>query len=174
MYTSRKGISETIQFLRGQCNIFQTLLVFFYSRENLRFSRNPKYSGLFDTIATAFSGRKRFSDRQPETAVNFNCRRLGGSMDQFYQVNRSTALNPPKDGLPSTQSSNDALKLMGSEGKMGAVHEEMKRVSRLPPSSAYATHRMRVLNKILQLLSIQRTTSQDEELKLLFSGLSLG
>ncbi|KAH0774519.1 hypothetical protein KY290_011656 [Solanum tuberosum] len=97
-----------------------------------------------------------------------------GSMDQFHQVNHSSALNPPKDGLPSTQSSNDALRQMGSEGKMGAVHEEMKRVSRLPPSSAYATHRMRVLNKILQLLSIQRTTSQDEELELLFSGLSLG
>ncbi|XP_006349987.1 uncharacterized protein [Solanum tuberosum] len=95
-------------------------------------------------------------------------------MDHSYQVNHSCSLNPPKDGLPSTQSSNDALRQMGSEGKMGAVHEEMKRVSRLPPSSAYATHRMRVLNKILQLLSIQRTTSQDEELELLFSGLSLG
>lgn len=93
-------------------------------------------------------------------------------MDHFYQVNQSSALNPPKGSLPSTQSSNDTLRQ--SEGKMGAVHEEMKRVSRLPPSSAYATHRMRVLNKILQLLSIQRTTSQDEELELLFSGLSLG
>lgn len=76
-------------------------------------------------------------------------------MDHSYQVNHSCALNPPKDGLPSTQSSNDALRQMGSEGKMGAVHEEMKRVSRLPPSSTYATHRMRVLNKILQLMSIQ-------------------
>ncbi|PHT86624.1 hypothetical protein T459_08730 [Capsicum annuum] len=76
-------------------------------------------------------------------------------MDHFYQVNHTSALNHPKDGLPSTQSSNDALRQMGSEGKTRAVHEEMKRVSRLPPSSAYATHRMRVLNKILQLLSIQ-------------------
>ncbi|XP_059277376.1 uncharacterized protein LOC132031428 [Lycium ferocissimum] len=95
-------------------------------------------------------------------------------MDHLYQVNHSSAVNHAKDGLPSTQSSNDALRQMGPEGKRGAVHEEMKRVSRLPPSSAYATHRMRVLNKILQLLSIHRTTSQDEELELLFSGLSLG
>lgn len=76
-------------------------------------------------------------------------------MDQFYQVNHGSTQNPPKDGLPSTQSCNDALRQVGSEGKMGAVHEEMKRVRKLPPSSAYATHRMRVLNKILQLLSIQ-------------------
>ncbi|OIT34665.1 PREDICTED: uncharacterized protein LOC109244387 [Nicotiana attenuata] len=95
-------------------------------------------------------------------------------MDHFYQVNHNIALNHPKGGLPSTQSSKDSLKQMGSEEKREAVHEEMKRMSRLPPSSAYATHRMRVLNKILQLLSIQRTTSQDEELELLFSGLSLG
>ncbi|CAN4075512.1 unnamed protein product [Withania somnifera] len=97
-------------------------------------------------------------------------------MDHFYQVNNSSALNHPKDGFPSTQSSNDALRQMwsDSEGKRGAVHEELKRVTRLPPSSAYATHRMRILNKILQLLSVQRTTSQDEELELLFSGLSIG
>nr|XP_009796327.1 PREDICTED: uncharacterized protein LOC104242911 [Nicotiana sylvestris] len=95
-------------------------------------------------------------------------------MDHFYQVNHNIALNHPEGGLPSTQSSKNSLKHMGSVEKTEAVHEEMKRMSRLPPSSAYATHRMRVLNKILQLLSIQRTTSQDEELELLFSGLSLG
>ncbi|MCE0480531.1 hypothetical protein HAX54_037472, partial [Datura stramonium] len=98
----------------------------------------------------------------------------GCSMDHLCQVNHSSALNHPKDGLPSTQSSNDALRRMGSEGKMGAVHEEMKRVSRLPPSSGYATHRMRVSTKSCSFCPIQRTTSQDEELELLFSGLSLG
>lgn len=62
---------------------------------------------------------------------------------------------------------------MGHEGATVAVHEEMKRVQRLPSNSTYATHRLKVLNKILQLLSIQRTVSQEEELELLFAGLSL-
>ncbi|CAL5402947.1 unnamed protein product [Camellia sinensis] len=61
---------------------------------------------------------------------------------------------------------------MGCEEKKAAVHEEMKRINKLPANSTYATHRLRVLNKILQLLSIQRTTSQ-EELELLFAGLSI-
>ncbi|MBA0668415.1 hypothetical protein Goklo_001334 [Gossypium klotzschianum] len=46
-------------------------------------------------------------------------------------------------------------KQMGYEEKTVAVHEEMKRMNRLPATSSYVTHRMRVLNKILQLLSIQ-------------------
>ncbi|KAA3486754.1 hypothetical protein EPI10_030632 [Gossypium australe] len=62
-------------------------------------------------------------------------------------------------------------KQMGYEEKTVAVHEEMKRMNRLPATSSYVTHRMRVLNKILQLLSIQRTASQEEELELLFAGL---
>ncbi|GAV85362.1 hypothetical protein CFOL_v3_28800, partial [Cephalotus follicularis] len=64
-------------------------------------------------------------------------------------------------------------KQMGCEEKKAAVHEEMNRMNKLPSNSSYATHRLRVLNKILQLMSIQRTASQDEELELLFSGLSL-
>ncbi|XP_022717975.1 uncharacterized protein LOC111276497 [Durio zibethinus] len=64
-------------------------------------------------------------------------------------------------------------KQMGYEEKTAAVHEEMKRMNRLPATSTYVTHRLRVLNKILQLLSIQRTASQEEELELLFAGLSL-
>ncbi|KAJ9182829.1 hypothetical protein P3X46_006779 [Hevea brasiliensis] len=61
----------------------------------------------------------------------------------------------------------------GNEEKKAAVHEEMKRMNQLPVNSTYATHRLRVLNKILQLLSIQRTVSQEEELELLFAGLHL-
>ncbi|MCD7458804.1 hypothetical protein HAX54_039270 [Datura stramonium] len=51
----------------------------------------------------------------------------GCSMDHLCQVNHSSALNHPKDGLPSTQSSNDALRRMGSGRENGRVHEEMKR-----------------------------------------------
>ncbi|KAK9268628.1 hypothetical protein L1049_000385 [Liquidambar formosana] len=62
---------------------------------------------------------------------------------------------------------------MGHEEKKAAVQEEMGRMNQLPAHSSYATHRLRVLNKLLQLMSIQRTASQDEELELLFAGLSL-
>ncbi|KAL6314646.1 hypothetical protein AAG906_026990 [Vitis piasezkii] len=48
-------------------------------------------------------------------------------------------------------------KQMDSEGKKVAVHEEMKRMNQLPTNSTYATHRLRVLNKILQLISIQES-----------------
>ncbi|XP_057948742.1 uncharacterized protein LOC131144234 [Malania oleifera] len=64
-------------------------------------------------------------------------------------------------------------KQMGCDERMAAVHEEMKRMNQLPANSTYATHRLRVLNKIMQLMSIQRTASQEEELDLLFSRLSL-
>ncbi|GMY31732.1 hypothetical protein FCV25MIE_26974 [Fagus crenata] len=76
------------------------------------------------------------------------------------------------DTRVSTQPKNQ-WEQMGYEEKTAAVNEEMKRMNRLPVNSTYATHRLRVLNKILQLLSIQRTAAQDEELQLLFAGLSL-
>ncbi|KAI5333320.1 hypothetical protein L3X38_023451 [Prunus dulcis] len=62
---------------------------------------------------------------------------------------------------------------MGPVEKEASVHEEMKRMQKLPANSTYVTHRLRVLNKILQLLSIQRSASQEQELELLFAGLSL-
>ncbi|KAM1256575.1 hypothetical protein PS2_030478 [Malus domestica] len=64
-------------------------------------------------------------------------------------------------------------KQMGHGEKEASVHEEMKRMQKLPANSTYVTHRLRVLNKILQLLSIQRTASQEQELELLFAGLSM-
>ncbi|KAL9383258.1 hypothetical protein Peur_023581 [Populus x canadensis] len=62
---------------------------------------------------------------------------------------------------------------MGNEEKTAAVHQEINRMNQLPATSSYVSHRMRVLNKILQLVSIQRTGSQDKELELLFAGLHL-
>lgn len=46
-------------------------------------------------------------------------------------------------------------KQMGPAEKEASVHEEVKRLQKLPTNSTYVTHRLRVLNKILQLLSIQ-------------------
>ncbi|ESR65218.1 hypothetical protein CICLE_v10010683mg [Citrus x clementina] len=62
---------------------------------------------------------------------------------------------------------------MGNEEKKAAVQEEVKRMNKLPANSAYASHRLRVLNKILQLMSQPRTSSKEKELELLFAGLSL-
>nr|KYP68927.1 hypothetical protein KK1_022577 [Cajanus cajan] len=59
------------------------------------------------------------------------------------------------------------------EKKQAAVNEEIRRMNQLPANSSYVTHRLKVLNKILQLMSIQRTISQEQELELLFAGLSL-
>ncbi|CAJ1978608.1 unnamed protein product [Sphenostylis stenocarpa] len=64
-------------------------------------------------------------------------------------------------------------KQMWCEKKQAAVHEEVKRMNQLPANSAYVTHRLKVLNKILQLMSVQRTKLQEQELELLFAGLSL-
>lgn len=67
----------------------------------------------------------------------------------------------------------DIWRKMGNEEKKAAVQEEVKRMNKLPANSAYASHRLRVLNKILQLMSQPRTSSQEKELELLFAGLSL-
>ncbi|KAH7373471.1 hypothetical protein KP509_17G058400 [Ceratopteris richardii] len=56
------------------------------------------------------------------------------------------------------------------------VEDEVRRLKQLPSSSAYAVHKLRVLNKILQILSVAaqaRSVSAAEELELLFSSLSL-
>ncbi|CAJ2670282.1 uncharacterized protein LOC123888054 isoform X1 [Trifolium pratense] len=59
------------------------------------------------------------------------------------------------------------------ERKQAVVQEELRRMNQLPAKSTYVAHRLKVLNKILQLMSVQRTESQEKELELLFAGLSL-
>lgn len=46
-------------------------------------------------------------------------------------------------------------KQIGNDEKRASVREEMKRMSSLPANSSYAAHRLRVLNKILNLISLQ-------------------
>ncbi|XP_072957178.1 uncharacterized protein [Typha angustifolia] len=62
---------------------------------------------------------------------------------------------------------------MQQDDKKAAVHAEIARVNQLPSNSSYAVHRMRVLHKLLHLMSIQMSASQEEELELLFASLSL-
>ncbi|KAL3508618.1 hypothetical protein ACH5RR_028019 [Cinchona calisaya] len=97
-------------------------------------------------------------------------------------VRGRNALNQPKENHLSRSSNTDDQQLdnqvwnhmeMECNGvKKEAVREEISRFNKRPSNSSYANHRLRVLNKILSLLSLQRTTSQDEELELLFAGIS--
>ncbi|PUZ38133.1 hypothetical protein GQ55_9G172600 [Panicum hallii var. hallii] len=83
----------------------------------------------------------------------------------------STAAPPP----PSPRTPLLLRKQNGAQNgdREAAVDAEIARVNKLPAHSSYATHRMKVLNKLRHLLSIKRTTSQDEELELLFASLSI-
>ncbi|KAL8256493.1 hypothetical protein R6Q59_031560 [Mikania micrantha] len=117
-----------------------------------------------------------------EIQIKCNCKRkrvnteihkflaIDSIMERLDLLERSDSFNDPT--MRMSQAKNEG-KQIGHEEKMAAVHEEIKKVNQLPAHSTYATHRMRVLNKILQLLSVQRTISQDEELELLFAGLSI-
>ncbi|KAK2984712.1 hypothetical protein RJ640_004537, partial [Escallonia rubra] len=76
------------------------------------------------------------------------------NLDHFEYFQGSNALNQPNKSASTTQDGN-AWKPKGCEEKQAVVHEEMRRMNNLPANSTYATHRLRVLNKILQLLAIQ-------------------
>lgn len=89
-------------------------------------------------------------------------------MDPEYNFRGSHALLPTKASNPSIQRMQ-----LGFEERKAAVREEMRRMNQLPPNSAYATHRLHVLNKTLQLMSIQRNPSEEEELEKLLARLSL-
>ncbi|GLT74758.1 hypothetical protein SLA2020_465360 [Shorea laevis] len=89
-----------------------------------------------------------------------------------FEGTGGAALDQTMEDTGGSQSG-DRGRQMGFAEKEAAVQQEMKRMRQLPANSTYVTHRLRVLNKILQLLSIQRTASQEEELELLFAGLSL-
>jgi len=77
-------------------------------------------------------------------------------------------------GLKSYSRVGDHWKQMADAEKKVTLNAEMDRMKVLPGNSTYATHRIRVLNKVLDLMSKQmRTHSENEELELLFAGLSL-
>lgn len=64
----------------------------------------------------------------------------------------------PDHSMDSKPSHMGRWKRMGFDEKKTAVHEEMKRMNQLPANSSYATHRLRVLNKVMQLMSAQVTS----------------
>ncbi|XP_020085652.1 uncharacterized protein LOC109708357 [Ananas comosus] len=94
------------------------------------------------------------------------------NMDQMDQDEGHNNLNLTKGELRKPKNLSRWAKTQ-NEDKRAAVHDEIARVNQLPSNSSYAVHRMRVLNKLLQLMSIQRTVAQDEELELLFASLNI-
>ncbi|CAL4934569.1 unnamed protein product [Urochloa decumbens] len=89
----------------------------------------------------------------------------GGSNTNFYRGSTTTLATNP------SPAANGAGAHKGD--REAAVDAELARVNKLPAHSSYAIHRIKVLNKLRHLLSIKRTTSQDEELELLFASLSI-
>lgn len=75
-------------------------------------------------------------------------------MGSRNHLNNRDALDLTKDGH-NLRATGQWRQMGGCEEKKAAVHAEMDRVNKLPVNSKYATHRMRVLNKILHLMSIQ-------------------
>ncbi|KAL2944029.1 Serine/threonine-protein kinase ATM [Bienertia sinuspersici] len=55
----------------------------------------------------------------------------------------------------ASANSSKQWKQLGEDERKVSVQEEMKRMHQLPANSSYVTHRFRVLNKILQLISIK-------------------
>ncbi|XP_073388835.1 uncharacterized protein [Physcomitrium patens] len=62
---------------------------------------------------------------------------------------------------------------MDDAQKIALVKLEVERVQRLPASSAYAIHRLKVLNKMLELLSKARSDAEAAELEALFAKFAL-
>ncbi|CAN6323399.1 unnamed protein product [Urochloa humidicola] len=87
----------------------------------------------------------------------------GGSNTNFYRGSTTTLATNTSSAANGVQKGD----------REASVDAEIARVNKLPAHSSYAIHRMKVLNKLRHLLSIKRTTSQDEELELLFASLSI-
>ncbi|KAI3688578.1 hypothetical protein L2E82_46240 [Cichorium intybus] len=122
---------------------------------------------------TEFLKEPKIHKKSKKTGVRKEPLAISSGMEQFTLLGDGGSFNDRTTKSVYTTQAKNGGKQMGSEEKKAAVHEEIKKVNQLHAHSTYATHRIRVLNKILQLLSVQRTTSQDEELELLFAGLSI-
>lgn len=95
-------------------------------------------------------------------------------MDSDGRLGGDKTMDLTNGGLKSYSRFGDQWKQMADAEKKATLNAEMDRMKVLPGNSTYAAHRIRVLNKVLELVSKQmRTRSENEELELLFSGLSL-
>ncbi|KAH9289346.1 hypothetical protein KI387_033463, partial [Taxus chinensis] len=76
-------------------------------------------------------------------------------MDPRSNFGATGSMNLTKEGLNSNSRVNEQWKQMGDAEKKAVVNSEIKRVKELPRNSTYSTHRLRVLNKVLELISNQ-------------------
>lgn len=75
-------------------------------------------------------------------------------MDWADRIKGSSSNQSENVGVGNYQGAKGRLSQMDCENKKAAVHAEMARVNKLPSNSTYAVHRLKVLNKILHLLSV--------------------
>lgn len=83
-----------------------------------------------------------------------DCAQVLPNMDQMDQDEAHNNLNLTEGELREPKNLNRWAKTQ-NEDKRASVHDEIARVNQLPSNSSYAVHRMRVLNKLLHLMSIQ-------------------
>ena len=57
--------------------------------------------------------------------------------------------------------------------KRSQLLAELERLSKLPPQSVFVRHRTAVVRRALELLSVQRSPSEEDELTRLLGGLAL-
>lgn len=96
---------------------------------------------------------------------------LRAKVDSLNNLNGSNTLDQMMDDGATHQPA--AQKPVWCARKQAVVQDEIRKMNQLPANSTYVAHRLKVLNKIMQLMSVQRTISQEQELELLFAGLSL-
>lgn len=80
--------------------------------------------------------------------------RVIGKLDPLDRHQGKNAHDLTKESTVGTQATDQWTQIWNQE-KRAAVQAEMNRVKELPAKSSYAMHRIRVLNKVLQLMSIQ-------------------
>ena len=79
-------------------------------------------------------------------------------MDSQRHIGGDKTMDVTNTGLKSYSRVSDQWKQMEDGDKKVTINAEMDRMKELPGNSNYATHRIRVLNKVLQLMSKQVIT----------------
>ena len=79
--------------------------------------------------------------------------KCSAKVDSLDNLNGSNTLDQMMDDGATHQPA--AQKPVWCERKQAVVQEEIRKMNRLPANSTYVSHRLKVLNKILQLMSVQ-------------------
>ncbi|OAE22452.1 hypothetical protein AXG93_3348s1100 [Marchantia polymorpha subsp. ruderalis] len=92
------------------------------------------------------------------------------------EVEDASVMSSGSGAARASEAGSGLVRMESADSKRAkVVQSEVDRVRLLPASSAYAIHRLRVLNKMLDLLRVdpaKRTKTEVDELELLFAGMS--